>query len=144
LPRGFGAIEGSCYWLKFSLPEREDGAFFRGNDAEGAATLELRREYGYETGKRNDMTKPKPSLQDAFLHHLCENKGASTVFLINGVKLQGVVTMFDDTSLLLRREAHEQLVYKHAISTIMPHDKINLFKGDEFKDSPGEPEDADQ
>ncbi|MFA4995038.1 MAG: RNA chaperone Hfq [Bdellovibrionales bacterium] len=73
------------------------------------------------------MTKQKENLQDLFLSHLCATKGAATVFLINGVKLQGVVTAFDDTSLLLRREAHEQLVYKHAISTIMPHDEINIY-----------------
>ena len=72
------------------------------------------------------MTKTKENLQDLFLSHLCKQKGAATVFLINGVKLQGVVTAFDETSLLLRREAHEQLVYKHAISTIMPHDDIKL------------------
>jgi host factor-I protein len=77
------------------------------------------------------MTKQKENLQDVFLDHLCEQKAASTIFLINGVKLQGVVTAFDETSLLLRREAHEQLVYKHAISTIMPHDKVNLSGDDE-------------
>jgi host factor-I protein len=76
------------------------------------------------------MTKLRENLQNVFLNHLCEQKGASTVFLINGVKLQGVITAFDDASLLLRREAHEQLVYKHAISTIMPHAKITLFEGD--------------
>ncbi|VBB68644.1 RNA-binding protein Hfq [invertebrate metagenome] len=50
-----------------------------------------------------------------------------TVFLINGVKLQGVVTWFDHFSLLLRRDGHTQLVYKHAISTIMPATQIQLF-----------------
>jgi host factor-I protein len=72
------------------------------------------------------MTKTRGNLQELFLSHLCKHKGAATVFLVNGVKLQGVVTAFDETSLLLRREAHEQLVYKHAISTIMPHDEINI------------------
>jgi host factor-I protein len=81
------------------------------------------------------MTKQIDNLQSVFLSHLCERKGASTVFLINGVKLQGVITAFDETSLLLRRESHEQLVYKHAISTIMPHDKIQLFEGEEAEDS---------
>jgi host factor-I protein len=79
------------------------------------------------------MTKQKDNLQDAFLNRLCEQKSASTVFLINGVKLQGIVTSFDDLSLLLRREAHEQLVYKHAISTIMPHSKIDLSDDDKLE-----------
>ena len=43
-----------------------------------------------------------------------------TVFLVNGVKLQGIITWFDNFSVLLRRDAHSQLVYKHAISTVMP------------------------
>lgn len=70
------------------------------------------------------------ALQDAFLARLCESKASSTIFLINGVKLQGVLTAFDGTSVLLRRESHEQLVYKHAISTIMPHNEIHLLAED--------------
>ena len=50
-----------------------------------------------------------------------------TVFLVNGVKLQGIVTWFDNFSVLLRRDAHSQLVYKHAISTVMPAQPIQLF-----------------
>lgn len=81
------------------------------------------------------MNHLRENLQDEFLNHLCERKGASTVFLINGVKLQGIITAFSDTSVLLRREAHEQLIYKHAISTIMPHTKIGLFDiGDEAEE----------
>jgi host factor-I protein len=75
------------------------------------------------------MRNRKEHLQDEFLDQLCEHKEASTIFLINGVKLQGVITAFNETSLLLRREAHEQLVYKHAISTIMPHGKISTVEG---------------
>ena len=55
-----------------------------------------------------------------FLNDIKDKKVSVTVFLINGVKLQGVITWFDETSLLLRRDGHTQLVYKHAISTIMP------------------------
>jgi len=76
------------------------------------------------------MTEHKPTLQDQFLNHLRKHKTPATVFLINGVKLQGIITGFDIFSLLLRREDHVQLVYKHAISTIMPNDTINLFEGD--------------
>ena len=52
-------------------------------------------------------------------------------FLINGVKLQGVITWFDNFCVLLRRDGQSQLVYKHAISTIMPGQPINLYDGEE-------------
>jgi host factor-I protein len=67
------------------------------------------------------------NVQDVFLNHIRKNKNSVTVFLVNGVKLQGVVTWFDNFSLLLRRDGHTQLVYKHAISTVMPSDPVQLF-----------------
>jgi len=60
------------------------------------------------------------NLQDQFLNSIRRSKSPATIFLLKGVKLQGVVTWFDAFSLLLRRESSSQLVYKHAISTIMP------------------------
>jgi host factor-I protein len=72
------------------------------------------------------MTEHKLNLQDEFLNALRKNKTPTTVFLTNGVKLQGVVASFDNFSLLLRREAHTQLIYKHAISTIMPNAPMNM------------------
>jgi host factor-I protein len=60
------------------------------------------------------------SLQDHFLNSVRRAKLPVTIFLVKGVKLQGVVTWFDAFSLLLRREGSSQLVYKHSISTIMP------------------------
>ena len=60
------------------------------------------------------------NVQDVFLNHIRKNKVPVTVFLVNGVKLQGIITWFDNFSVLLRRDAHSQLVYKHAISTVMP------------------------
>tara|TARA_B100000686_G_scaffold80811_1_gene87214 strand:+ start:818 stop:1081 length:264 start_codon:yes stop_codon:yes gene_type:complete len=72
------------------------------------------------------------NLQDVFLNHVRKNKTSVTVFLINGVKLQGIITWFDNFSVLLRREGHSQLVYKHAISTIMPLSPMSLYEeGDE-------------
>ena len=65
-------------------------------------------------------------LQDTFLNHVRKNKTPLTIFLVNGVKLQGVVTWFDNFCVLLRRDGHSQLVYKHAISTIMPGQPIQL------------------
>ena len=60
------------------------------------------------------------SLQDQFLNSIRRAKAPVTIFLVKGVKLQGIVTWFDPFSLLLRRDGNSQLVYKHAISTIMP------------------------
>lgn len=61
-----------------------------------------------------------PNLQDQFLNLLRKNKTPVTMFLVKGVKLQGIVTWFDNFSILLRRDGQSQLVYKHAVSTIMP------------------------
>ncbi len=69
------------------------------------------------------MTK---NAQEDFLSDIKENKISVTVFLINGVKLQGVITFFDDNALLLRRDGHTQLVYKHAVSTIMPSQAVDV------------------
>ena len=66
------------------------------------------------------------SLQDRFLNGARKSKTAVTVYLLKGVKLQGVITWFDAFSLLLRRERQTQLVYKHSISTIMPARAIDL------------------
>lgn len=71
------------------------------------------------------------NLQDIFLNQLRKTKAPVTLFLVNGVKLQGIVTWFDNFSVLLRRENHSQLVYKHAISTVMPIDPIQLFEEEE-------------
>ena len=74
------------------------------------------------------MTNTK--VQDDFLGDIRKNEIAVTVFLINGVKLQGVITWFDEDSILLRRDGHTQLIYKHAVSTIMPSAEIDI-SGDE-------------
>ena len=69
------------------------------------------------------------NVQDVFLNHVRKNKTSVTIFLVNGVKLQGIITWFDNFSVLLRRDGHTQLVYKHAISTVMPGAPISLFDG---------------
>lgn len=73
------------------------------------------------------MSEKFQSVQDVFLNKIRKEKMSVTVFLINGVKLQGVVTWFDNFSMLLKRESHVQLVYKHAISTIMPGGPLSLY-----------------
>ena len=69
--------------------------------------------------------KGNQNLQDQFLNLLRKNKVPVTMFLVKGVKLQGIVTWFDNFSILLRRDGQSQLVYKHAISTIMPSQPID-------------------
>ena len=77
------------------------------------------------------MTDKKPALQDLFLNQMRKDKVPATVFLVNGVKLQGIVTWFDSFCVLLKRDAQVQLVYKHAISTIMPNGTVNLREVEE-------------
>ena len=76
------------------------------------------------------MGSSQSSLQDTFLNSVRKNRNPVTLFLVNGVKLQGVITWFDNFSVLLRREGTVQLVYKHAISTIMPSLPIDLLGED--------------
>ncbi|CAM8650444.1 Hfq Uncharacterized host factor I protein [Paracoccaceae bacterium] len=77
------------------------------------------------------MAADKQNLQDAFLNQVRKSKVPVTIFLINGVKLQGVITWFDNFCVLLRRDGQSQLVYKHAISTIMPGGPLNLYEGED-------------
>jgi host factor-I protein len=76
------------------------------------------------------MTEKNNGLQDLFLNSLRKSKTPVTMFLVKGVKLQGVVTWFDNFSVLLRRDGHSQLVYKHAISTVMPATPLQLFEAE--------------
>ena len=77
------------------------------------------------------MASDRQNLQDAFLNQVRKEKNSVTVFLINGVKLQGVITWFDNFCILLRRDGQSHLVYKHAISTIMPSQNVSLYDGEE-------------
>ena len=73
------------------------------------------------------MASSQSNLQDNFLNAVRKTKNPVTLFLVNGVKLQGVITWFDNFSVLLRREGTVQLVYKHAISTVMPSLPLDLM-----------------
>ena len=66
------------------------------------------------------MNEKPQNLQDTFLNAVRKSKTAVTIYLVNGVKLQGNITWFDNFCVLLRRDGQVQLVYKHAISTVMP------------------------
>jgi host factor-I protein len=77
--------------------------------------------------RENDKMADKVNnLQDMFLNTLRRSKTPVTMFLVKGVKLQGIITWFDNFSVLLRRDGQAQLIYKHAISTIMPSQRIDL------------------
>ena len=73
----------------------------------------------------------RQNLQDTFLNTVRKTKTPLTIFLVNGVKLQGIVTWFDNFCVLLRRDGQSQLVYKHAISTIMPGQPVSLYDGED-------------
>ena len=66
------------------------------------------------------------NLQDIFLNSVRKSKTPVTMFLVKGVKLQGIITWFDNFSVLLRRDGQSQLIYKHAISTIVPGRAVNF------------------
>jgi host factor-I protein len=86
------------------------------------------------------MADRAQNLQDTFLNYVRKNKTPLTIFLVNGVKLQGIVTWFDNFCVLLRRDGHSQLVYKHAISTIMPGAPLQLFEPPDEGHAAREPE----
>ena len=69
----------------------------------------------------------KQNLQDTFLNSVRKSKTPLTIFLVNGVKLQGVVSWFDNFCVLLRRDGQSQLIYKHAISTVQPVNPVSLM-----------------
>ncbi|BAT59258.1 RNA-binding protein Hfq [Variibacter gotjawalensis] len=85
------------------------------------------------------MANNPQRLQDTFLDHLQKNATPITIFLINGVKLQGVVTGHDNFCIMLGREGQAQAVYKQAISTITSNYPIELWEDAPPKDKPARP-----
>jgi host factor-I protein len=101
--------------------------------AGGAGGRTPQQEPQQQPKRKPAMSSEKPqNLQDQFLNHIRKQKTPVTVFLVNGVKLQGVVAQFDSHTLLLRRDGHVQLIYKHAISTIMPVGALPRFADNEL------------
>ena len=99
-------------------------------DAEDIMILQGLKNKTLNKNGKNMASEKMQSLQDAFLNNVRKNKIPLTIFLVNGVKLQGIVTWFDNFCVLLRRDGHSQLVYKHAISTIMPGQPVHLMDED--------------
>ena len=104
----------------------------------GESTLTIRPTPAKTEAARteNSLRGKQGSLQDAFLNSVRKGKTPVTMFLVKGVKLQGIVTWFDNFSILLRRDGHSQLVYKHAVSTIMPSQPLD---GDQFDSQASNP-----
>lgn len=73
------------------------------------------------------MSEKIINIQDAFLNYMRKNKVPVTIFLLNGVKLTGIISCFDQSSIVIKREGYTQLLYKHAISTFSPHGAISVF-----------------
>ena len=73
----------------------------------------------------------KENLQERFLNIVRKNKTSLTLYLVSGVKLQGIVKAFDNFCLLLRRNGQSQIVYKHAIATILPNESVNFQFNDD-------------
>jgi host factor-I protein len=115
------------------VPQRFPEGDLRGCGQPGDAPKEGSKRFNKkkQSGTKTMAADRAQNLQDTFLNHVRKTKTPLTIFLVNGVKLQGIVTWFDNFCLLLRRDGHSQLVYKHAISTIMPGAPIQLFEGGE-------------
>lgn len=87
------------------------------------------------------MSEKIINIQDAFLNYMRKNKIPVTIFLLNGVKLTGIISCFDQSSIVLKREGYTQLLYKHAISTFSPHGSISVF---DWNGAPPLRKDSDQ
>ncbi|HYG56912.1 MAG TPA: RNA chaperone Hfq [Symbiobacteriaceae bacterium] len=72
------------------------------------------------------MNKTQANLQDGFLNQCRKESILVTIYLVNGYQLKGLIKGFDNFTVVLENEGRQQLVYKHALSTIMPLRNINL------------------
>ena len=71
--------------------------------------------------------KSQINLQDVFLNQVRKDKTAITVFLLSGFQIKGIVTGFDNFTVVIDSEGKQQLIYKHAISTIIPSRPVNFI-----------------
>ncbi|UYH51265.1 RNA chaperone Hfq [Candidatus Kirkpatrickella diaphorinae] len=71
------------------------------------------------------------SVQDNFLQSVVKTRAKLTIFLVNGVKLSGQITQYDTHTIILMRDDQSQLVYKHAVSTILPGAPLPIFSQDD-------------
>jgi len=76
------------------------------------------------------MSKNAINLQDIFLNQVRKDKLAVTIYMTNGFQLKGVVRGFDNFTVVLESEGKQQLIYKHAISTVSPIKPVNMIFAD--------------
>lgn len=74
-----------------------------------------------------NLSKSTFNLQDNFLNQVRKSKMPVTIFLINGFKIKGVVKSFDNFTILMEVNGEQQMIYKHAVSTLIPTKKLNFF-----------------
>ena len=72
------------------------------------------------------MTKGPLNLQDNFLNQLRKDNIPATIFLVNGYQIKGSIRSFDNFTILLEVDGKQQMVYKHAVSTIIPFRNITF------------------
>lgn len=75
------------------------------------------------------------NLQDVFLNHVRKERSAVTVFLTNGFQIKGFVKGFDNFTVVLESDGKQQLIYKHALSTIIPAKAVNILNSVEREES---------
>lgn len=80
------------------------------------------------------MSKGTFNLQDNFLNQIRKDNITCTIFLVNGYQIKGSVRSFDNFTLLLDVDGKQQLIYKHAVSTIIPFRNININLSSTDKD----------
>ena len=80
-------------------------------------------------GLGDPMEKPAQNIQDSFLNNARKDKTALTIYLMSGVKLSGRIKSFDKYSLVLETNSQEQLIFKHAISTVVTLKPTHSFSG---------------
>ena len=81
------------------------------------------------------MSEKSQNMQDVFLNNCRKDRKPVTVYLVNGVKLQGMITGFDNFSVVLRRNQQSQLVYKHSIATVVPTGAVSLMPRNDGDDA---------
>jgi host factor-I protein len=72
--------------------------------------------------------KPQSNLQDLFLNQVRKENVPVTIFLVNGYQLKGLIRAFDNFTVILETDGKQQLVYKHALSTLVPMRSVNLMR----------------
>lgn len=135
-------LQGVVTWFdSFSLLLRRDGALQLVYKHSISTIMPTEAPPGFGAGIPADLGQSgRAQLQDVFLAASAREQQTMTLFLVNGVMLQGSVTAFDQFSLLLERGGHIQLVYKHAISTLQPDHPLDLDAGQLGDDAESKPE----